>query len=117
MPWWKLESQDKQWRKKAAPYLEPGESLDAVIGAARARAIDMLVVATNRRILLLKVKFSGAIDSVIQELPRSTRLGPPKGTVRYYPPVLGGSEFVNRVFWDEIRRADAALDEQAPRTP
>jgi hypothetical protein len=111
--WWKPERADVPWRHKVEPYLEPDELIESVFGAFRARAINLVVVATDRRIVLIKVKFSGVIDSVTGELPRSTRFGPPHGLFSYRPDALGGKERVSRIFWKEIREADEALDSHA----
>jgi len=73
-------------RNGTAPYLEPGEQIQAVFLAARwtpwyapANRADCAVAATNRRILLLKLDSFGRVAGVAGEAPRETRLGPWSG--------------------------------------
>jgi len=73
-------------RNGAAPYLEPGEQIQAVFLVARwtpwyapANRADCAVAATDRRILLLKLNSFRRVAGVAGEAPRKTRLGPWSG--------------------------------------
>ena len=106
----------------AAPYLRPGEQVQAVIGAQTASqwlaAITGIFVflglnryrilaVTPTRILVLdtgKTSMKKA-RGVVMELPRSTRLGPPTGLWHQIP---AGQETlrVHRRFFKDIEAAD-----------
>jgi hypothetical protein len=112
---------DKQL-ESAAPYLRPGEPVQAVFGAQTASqwvaALTgvfvflglnsyRIVVVTPVRILVLdagRTSMKKARGEVL-ELPRSTRLGPAKGLWHRIP---AGSETlrVHRRFFKEIAAAD-----------
>jgi hypothetical protein len=109
-------------RDSAAPYLEPGEPVQAVIGAQTASqwlaAITGILVflgfnhyrilaVTPTRIVVLdagKVSMKTARGAVM-ELPRSTRLGPATGLWHQIP---AGQETlrVHRRFFKDIEIAD-----------
>ncbi|HEY6791425.1 MAG TPA: hypothetical protein VI365_29350 [Trebonia sp.] len=109
----------------AAPYLQPGESVQAVIGAQTASQWVAglagvfvflglnryrILIVTPTRILVLdagKVSMKKA-RGVVTELPRSTRLGPATGLWHSIP---GGAETlrVHRRFFKELQAADSAL--------
>ena len=109
-------------RDSAAPYLEPGEPVQAVIGAQTASqwlaAITGILVflgfnhyrilaVTPTRIVVLdagKVSMKRARGAVM-ELPRSTRLGPATGLWHQIP---AGQETlrVHRRFFKDIEIAD-----------
>lgn len=109
----------------AAPYLRPGERVQAVIGAQTASqwlagltgifaflALNRyrILVVTPARILVLdagKTSMKKAHD-VVTELPRSTRLGP--GTGMWHRIPAGGETLrVHRRFFKDLDAADAAV--------
>ena len=112
-------------RDSAAPYLEPGEPVQAVIGAQTASqwlaAITgvfvflsfnhyRILAVTPTRIVVLdagKVSFKKA-RGVVTELPRSTRLGPATGLWHQIP---AGQETlrVHRRFFKDIETADNVM--------
>ena len=111
-------------RESAAQYVQPGEPIQAVIGAQTASqwlaALTGIFVflglnryrilaVTPSRILVLdagKTSMKKA-RGVVVELPRSTRLGPATGMWHRIP---AGSETlrVHRRFFKDIETADAA---------
>ena len=111
-------------RDSAAQFLQPGESVQAVIGAQTASqwlaALTGIFVflgfnhyrilaVTPTRIMVLdagKVSMKKA-RGVVMELPRSTRLGPGTGLWHQIP---AGSENlrVHRRFFKDIETADTA---------
>src|ERR1700734_834423 len=115
---------DKQL-ESAAPYLRPGEPVQAVFGAQTASqwlaALTggfvflglnryRIVVVTPIRILVLdagKTSMKKA-RGVVTELPRSTRLGPGTGVWHRVP---AGNETlrVHRRFFKDIETADAVI--------
>jgi hypothetical protein len=112
-------------RESAMPFLAPGESVQAVIGAQTAsqylaaltgifvflsmNRYRILAVTPNRIVVLDagKTSFKKA-RGVVMELPRSTRLGPGSGVWHQIP---AGEEKlrVHRRFFKDIDVADAAL--------
>jgi hypothetical protein len=112
-------------RASAAQYLQPGEPIQAVIGAQTASqwlaaltgALVFLsfnhyriIAVTPARIVVLdagKVSMKKA-RGVVTELPRSTRLGPGTGLWHQIP---AGRETlrVHRRFFKDLEAADAAL--------
>jgi hypothetical protein len=112
---------DKQL-ESAAPYLRPGEPVQAVFGAQTASqwlaALGgvfvflglnryRILVVTPARILVLDAGRASMkkAQGVVSELPRSTRLGPAKGLWHRIP---AGQENlrVHRRFFKEIQAAD-----------
>jgi hypothetical protein len=112
-------------RSSAAPYLQPGEPVLAVIGAQTASqyiaAISGIFVflglnryrilaVTPTRIVVLdagKVSWKKA-RGVVTVLPRSTRLGPATGIWHQIP--VGNEKLrVHRRFFKDIETADSAL--------
>jgi hypothetical protein len=111
-------------RDSAAQYLQPGEPLQAVIGAQTASPLlagltgvfvflglnrYRILAVTPARILVLdagKASLKKA-RGVVMELPRSTRLGPATGVWHRIP---AGNETlrVHRRFFKDIETADAA---------
>ena len=110
-----------QLRANAADHLAPGEAIQAVIPAqTRSQWFALLsywiiilsnayrvIVVTDRRILVCR---SGRfrmtpVREVLRELPRSTRIGPPKG-LWYRCDSLGEKLYINRRFHKDIREAD-----------
>jgi cytosine/adenosine deaminase-related metal-dependent hydrolase len=112
-------------RDSAAQYLQPGEPIQAVIGAQTASAWlaaltgalvflglnrYRIIAVTPTRIVVLdagKTSMKKA-RGVVTELPRSTRLGPGSGVWHQIP---AGSETlrVHRRFFKDLQTADAAL--------
>ena len=112
-------------RSSAAPYLQPGEPIQAVIGAQTASqwlaALTgvfvflgfnryRILAVTPDRILVLdagKTSMSKA-RGVVTELPRSTRLGPATGLWHQVP---AGQETlrVHRRFFSDIATADSSI--------
>jgi hypothetical protein len=112
-------------RDSAAPYLQPGETVQAVIGAQTASQwvaglVGVFVflglnhyrilIVTPARILVLdagKTSLKKA-RGVVTELPRSTRLGPGTGIWHRIP---AGTENlrVHRRFFKDIDAADSAF--------
>lgn len=98
--------------------LPPGEELQAAFPALRSApwklfgvdgGYNYVVAATNRRIVVFQttaVKLS-TIRTVLFELPRGYRLGPPEG--RLYARLRLGERdaWVHRRFWDQVLAADA----------
>lgn len=109
----------------AAPYLQPGEPVQAVFGAQTASQWVAglagifvflglnryrILVVTPARILVLdagRMSFKKA-QGVVMELPRSTRLGPATGLWHRIP---AGAENlrVHRRFFKEIQAADSVF--------
>jgi hypothetical protein len=96
-------------RKGAAQYLEPGEQIQAAFLAKRPtmQYNDRAVVATDRRLLLLKLNFMGSPTGLAGELPRKTKLGPCSGFM-YSIDVFGTDLAVNRRFFKDVTEADRA---------
>ena len=111
-------------RESAAQYVQPGEPIQAVIGAQTASPLlaaltgifvflslnrYRILAVTPARILVLdagKTSMKKA-RGVVMELPRSTRLGPATGVWHRVP---AGNETlrVHRRFFKDIETADAA---------
>jgi hypothetical protein len=118
-------------RDSAAPYLGPGETIQAVMGAQTASqwlaALTGIFVflgfnryrilaVTPTRIVVLdagKASFKKA-RGVVMELPRSTRLGPATGMWHQIP---AGQETlrVHRRFFKDIDIADGVVTASAGR--
>jgi hypothetical protein len=108
-------------RHSAAQYLQPGEQLEAVIGA-QTRSNYLIVVSgllfyainnyrivavTNNRILVLNAgKWSmSKARGVVTEVPRFTRLGPGRGV--WHRVQVGGEKLrVHRRFFKDVDVAD-----------
>jgi hypothetical protein len=110
---------------EAQPHLEPGETVQAVLAAQAANPFLAVlsiwiilikdayraVVATDRRIIVFRTsrwrftRFKG-IERV---LDRSTRIGPPSGSVWYRSEVLGEELWVHRRFFGDVEAADTAI--------
>lgn len=111
-------------RQSATPFLQPGEQVQAVIGAQTASSYVAalggvlfflglnkyrILVVTPTRILVLDAgKFSmKKAKGVVAELPRSTRLGPGSGIWHRIP--VGKEKLrVHRRFFKDLEVADAA---------
>jgi hypothetical protein len=111
-------------RESAAPFLQPGEPVQAVFGAQTASAYlaaltgifvflglnrYRIFVVTPLRVLVLdagKANMKKA-RGVVAELPRSTRLGPTSGVWHVIP--VGSEKLrVHRRFFKDVEAADAA---------
>jgi len=112
-------------RESAAPYLRPGEPIQAVFGAQTASPLlagltgvfvflslnryRILAVTPTRIVVLDAGKTSmKKARGVVTELPRSTRMGPGTGVWHQIP--AGGEKLrVHRRFYKDLDAADAAL--------
>jgi hypothetical protein len=112
-------------RDSAAPYLRPGETVQAVLGAQTASQLLAAVtgvfmflglnryrifVITAQRVLILDAGRASmkTAHGVVAELPRSTRLGPPSG-LWHVIPAAGENLRVHRRFFRDIETADRSL--------
>ena len=111
-------------RSNAAPYLEPGETIQAVFGAQTKSAWFVLisiwiiifsnayrvVVVTDRRILVGRSGrlTASPIREILFELPRATRIGPASGL--WYKTALGERVYIHKRYHKDVAAADAALD-------
>ena len=110
-------------RANAAPLLQPGEEIQAVIPAQTISQYFVLIsywiilasnamrviVVTDRRILLCRsgrVRIT-PVGEVLAELPRQTLIGPAHG-LWYRTNALGQRLYINRRFHKDIADADAA---------
>jgi hypothetical protein len=110
-------------RDSAGPYLRPGETVQAVLGAQTAdnwlmaggailfiimNKYRILAVTTERVLVLDAGKWSMKNGrGVVAELPRSTRLGPASGL--WHRIGVGNETLrVHRRFFKDIEAADAA---------
>jgi hypothetical protein len=95
-------------RRSAAPYLDPGEQVQAVFLAKRPgmEYNDRAVIATDRRILVLELGMRVyPAKGVVAEVPRRTKLGPCSGfmfPMRAFDMPLS----VNRRFFKDVAEAD-----------
>jgi hypothetical protein len=112
-------------RESAAPYLRPGEPIQAMIGAQTASQwlaaltgffvflglnhYRILAVTPNRIVVLDAGKTSmKTARGVVTELPRATRLGPGSGV--WHRVQVGNENLrVHRRFFKDIETADRAL--------
>jgi hypothetical protein len=113
-------------RESLTPYLEPGETVQAVIGTqTRSQYFALMtgllpfyffnrfrmLAVTPQRILVLDTgRFSAKkARGVVAELPRSTRLGPGSGVWHVIP--VGHEKLrVHRIFFKDLQTADSVLD-------
>ena len=112
-------------RDSAAPYLRPGEIVQAVFGAQTASQLlaavtgvfmflnlnrYRIVVVTSQRVLILDAGRASmrTAHGVVAELPRQTRLGPPSG-LWHVIPAAGENLHVHRRFFHDIETADTAM--------
>jgi hypothetical protein len=111
-------------RSNAAPFLQPGETVQSIFSAQTASPYLVLisywllifknayrvVVVTDRRILVCqagRVRMT-AVKAVVAELPRSTRIGPATG-IWYKCDTLGERLYINKRFHKDVAAADALL--------
>jgi hypothetical protein len=96
-------------RKGAAPYLKAGGQIQAVFYAKRPgmQYNDRAVVATDRRLLLLKLNFFGRATGLVGEVPREAKLGPCSGFI--HPVDIFGTRLdVSRRFFKDVEEVDRA---------
>ncbi|MFN8151577.1 MAG: hypothetical protein U0R24_10700 [Solirubrobacterales bacterium] len=120
-------------REKTASQLRAGEQVQAAFGAQTASNYWLLaagvgfyivnefrcVVVTDQRILVFnsgKLSFSSPKE-LIAELPRSTRIGPPKGAFWYTTDSLGESLRIHKRFHKDVEQADAQIAAPQPAAP
>jgi hypothetical protein len=112
-----------QMRNSSAPYLQPGETVQAVFGAQTAsqylaalggifvflglNRYRIFAVTPDRIVVLDAGKTSmKKARGVVAELPRSTRLGPASGVWHVIP--VGDEKLrVHRRFFKDIQTADS----------
>jgi hypothetical protein len=115
-------------RATAAQFVEPGETIQQVIGAQTVSPMIgpffgligtvisifvnryRIVAVTDQRILVLdtgKLALTKA-RAVVTELPRSTRLGPPTGLTHTIETPTGKIR-VRRPFFKDIKAADSEI--------
>jgi hypothetical protein len=113
-----------QFRKNAAPLLQPGESIQSVFPAQTVSQYFALisfwiivfknayrvVVVTDRRILICS---SGRfrvtpVKAILRELPRQTVIGPAHG-LWYKSESLGEKLYINKRFHKDVANADAMI--------
>lgn len=115
-------------KANAAPFLEPGEVVQAVIPAQTTSQYFALisiwiivfsnayrvVVVTDQRILLCSSgRFRQTpVKAVLVELPRQTIIGPAHG-LWYRTESLGSKLYINKRFHKDVAAADAAIQPKA----
>ena len=119
-------------RQNVQPYLEPGETVQAVFPATGGLSPYFLalsyllffwikyviVVATDRRILLLRASKLAITkpQELLGTFPRETPLGPVSGL--YAKINLGGTRYyVHKRFHEDVKAADAAAPAATPAAP
>ncbi|MGZ4542560.1 MAG: hypothetical protein ACXVXI_05445 [Mycobacteriaceae bacterium] len=120
-------------RESATGYLQPGEPIQAVIGAQTGTQYAAafggvlfflplnryrIIVVTPQRIVVLDAgKWSvKRARGVVAELPRATRLGGASG-IWHVIRVNGGKLRVHRRFFKDLQSADAAVASTSTRRP
>ena len=109
-------------RANAQKHVKEGETIQAVIPAqTTSQWLSLLsywiiifknsyrvIVVTDRRIFVAKSgRFTQSqVNDIINEVPRSTRLGPPKG-LWHKIENLGDKLYVHKRFFKDINEADA----------
>src|ERR1700733_14961041 len=112
-------------RESAAQYLQPGEQIQAVLGAQTASPLlagltGVFVFLSLNRFRIIAVPPARIVDldegkisrkkarGIVTELPRSTRLGPGTGDWHRLP--VGAETLrVHRRFFKDLDTADAAM--------
>lgn len=118
---WFMAIRDKM-RANAAPYLEPGETVQAVFGAQTTSAYFVLIsiwiiifanayrviIVTDKRILVGRSgrMSTTPVKEIIRELPRSTRIGAPTG-LWWRSESLGEKLYVHKRFHKDVVEADS----------
>jgi hypothetical protein len=112
-----------KFRERTQPFLEPGEQIQEIF-PARTNAPGLaplgalatkywLVAVTDRNIVVLHASKANVNKpkSLVARFPRATRLGPLNGKMFAALNLTVGSEttVVQRRFFDDVERADAAL--------
>jgi Bacterial PH domain len=108
-------------RAQAAPLLQPGEQIEAIIGAQTKSQWFALIsywiialtngyrviVVTDRRILVTTSgRFSMTVKDVARELPRSVRIGPVSGLWARCD-TLGERLYIHKRFHKDVAAADS----------
>ncbi len=112
-------------RDSATPHLQPGETIQAVLGAQAVspywalitywyvlvKNASRVVVATDKRILVCQ---SGRMSvtvckTVLREVPRATRIGPAHG-LWHKTDALGEMLWIHKRFHKDVAAADAAAN-------
>jgi hypothetical protein len=107
----------------AAPFLEPGETVQTAFGAMGTspywsllsywiiivKDANRAVVATDRRIILFRTARTRwtKFKKIEAEVPRATKLGEPSG-LNWKTSALGPTIWVNKRFHKDVRETDAA---------
>ncbi|HUR48045.1 MAG TPA: PH domain-containing protein [Acidimicrobiales bacterium] len=110
-------------RANAQKHLKQGETIQAVIPAqttsqwmaALSYWIIILkdsyrvIVVTNQRIFVTKSgRFTQSkVNDIVNEVPRSTKIGPPKG-LWHKTDALGGTLYIAKRYFKDVNEADAA---------
>jgi hypothetical protein len=96
-------------RDGAAEYLQPGEQFQAAFLAKRPKMPynDCAVVATDCRLLLLKLNFFGRPTALLGTSERRVRLGPCRGFM-YRLPAFDSRLAVNKRFFSDVADTDRA---------
>ena len=119
-------------RANAQPFLQPGETVQAVFGAqTKSMWFAVLsiwiivlsnayrvVIATDRRILVCQTGRMSMtpVKAVLHEFPRSTRIGP-AGGLWYKCETLGEPLYIAKRFHKDVEAADALAGAAAAATP
>ena len=114
-----------QMAANAAPFLQPGEKIQAVFGAQTAsqwlflisiwilvfKNAMRVIVVTDRRILVCQSGRLRAtpVNAVLSEVPRATRIGPATG-LWYKTEALGPKLYINKRFHKDVEAADALVE-------
>jgi hypothetical protein len=119
-------------RASAAQFVDPGETIQEVFGALNVRPLIYglarsfgligaliwgrnvqfrIVAVTDQRILVLNAGSRNMKDAlwVVDVLPRTTTLGPPKGITHYAIGTPSGKIWVHRSFFKDIKAADTQV--------
>ncbi len=98
--------------RATAPLLDPGEQVELGFSCRATNRSLRIVVATNRRILVFRQAFLVAKPTgpPISEVPRSTQIGPPTGSV-YSTDVLGVPLAIPRVSFGYVDAIDSRSGE------
>ena len=101
--------------KAAQPFLKVGEVVQASFYAmSQGNGYnDRAVVATNVRIMLFSLTFTGRIEEHLSDVYRDTRIGPAKGFLRYTTSALGPSLNISSRFYTDVEEADSWLSTDA----
>ena len=95
-------------RLGASEYLEPNEQIQAVfLALSGARQYnDRAVIATDRRLVLFRLNFSGRPVELMAETARGTKIGPCRGVVTHRFDAFGVRLAVSRRFFADVAEMD-----------